>query len=210
MSKNTELTELDCAVNQLAELDLSKNTALGALYCERNQLISLDVSKNTKLTDLSCSGNQLTSLDVSLNTELVELYCQRNQLTTLDVSKNTKLTELCCYNNQIKGDKMLALVNNLPTVTSSDFHAIDTKNGNEQNVITKSQVAIAKGKNWTVYDYNDGDDIEYAGSDDTTGLTAVESGQLTVDSWYSIDSKKLSGEPTKKGVYIKNGRKIVK
>ena len=30
------------------------------------------------------------------------------------------------------------------------------------------------------------------------------------DSWYSIDGRKLSGEPTQKGVYIRNGKKIVK
>ena len=46
--------------------------------------------------------------------------------------------------------------------------------------------------------------------DTTTGLTAVESGQLTVDSWYSIDGVKLQGEPTKKGVYIIKGKKVVK
>ena len=173
-----------------------------------NYLNQGEIAAVTKINVFNRSIGDLKGIEFFM--ELEELDCRQNQLTSLDVSQNTKLTELCCYNNQIKGDKMLALVNNLPTVTSSDFHAIDTKNGNEQNVITKSQVAIAKGKNWTVYDYNDGDDIEYAGSDDTTGLTAVESGLLTVDGWYSIDSKKLSGEPTKKGVYIKNGRKIVK
>ncbi|MBR6456213.1 MAG: polysaccharide deacetylase family protein, partial [Prevotella sp.] len=44
---------------------------------------------------------------------------------------------------------------------------------------------------------------------ETTGLTAVDSGQ-TVDSWYSIDGRKLSGEPTAKGIYIRNGKKVVK
>ena len=51
---------------------------------------------------------------------------------------------------------------------------------------------------------------EYEGSDTPTGLTAVESGQWTVDSWYSIDGKKLQGEPTKKGVYIIKGKKVKK
>ena len=30
------------------------------------------------------------------------------------------------------------------------------------------------------------------------------------ESWYTIDGKRLSGEPTKKGVYIVNGKKVVK
>ncbi|MBQ2498182.1 MAG: hypothetical protein II509_06005, partial [Prevotella sp.] len=28
--------------------------------------------------------------------------------------------------------------------------------------------------------------------------------------WYSVDGVKLNGEPTKKGIYIRNGKKVVK
>ena len=46
--------------------------------------------------------------------------------------------------------------------------------------------------------------------DDATGIKAVDSGQLTVDSgWWTIDGRKLSGKPNTKGVYINNGRKVV-
>ena len=33
--------------------------------------------------------------------------------------------------------------------------------------------------------------------------------QVTSDEWYTIDGQKLSGKPTKKGVYIYNGRAVV-
>ena len=111
---------------------------------------------------------------------------------------------------------MDALVASLPTVSQGYFLVINTKDENEGNVCTKSQVAVAKGKGWKVYDYNGGvydenyEYPEYEGSDTPTGLTAVESGQLTVDSWYSIDGVKLQGEPTKKGVYIIKGKKVKK
>ena len=29
------------------------------------------------------------------------------------------------------------------------------------------------------------------------------------DAWYSLDGRKLDGQPTKKGVYVNNGRKVV-
>ena len=51
------------------------------------------------------------------------------------------------------------------------------------------------------------------GKDDIpTGIGAPlnDNGQLTNDSWYSIDGKRLNSEPTQKGVYIKNGKKVVK
>jgi len=166
----------------------------------------------TALRMLDCCKNQLTSLDVSKNTALTTLECYDNQLTSLDVSKNTKLTYLDCSINQIKGEKMLALVNSLPKVTKGDFGVIDTKNSKEQNVCTKSQVNIAKGKGWTVVDYHGGSEQVYAGSDDTT--TSIDNSRFTIDNsddaWYSLDGKKLQGEPTKKGVYINRGKKVVK
>ena len=167
VSKNTALTRLVCESNQLTSLDVSKNTALTYLSCDHNQLTSLDVSQNTALTTLYCDHNRLTSLDVSKNTALTKLSCYNNPLTSLDVSKNTALTELYCYSNQIKGREMDALVNNLPTVKSGYFYVIDTKDENEGNVCTKSQVAVAKGKGWTVYDYNGwySNKQEYEGSD---------------------------------------------
>lgn len=145
-------------------------------------------------------------------TALTVLDCSANLLTSLDVSKNTALTQqLYCYDNQIKGDKMQTLVESLPTTTNGRFYVINTKSSNEGNVITKAQVTIAKNKGWKVYDINGGSYKEYSGSNDTpTNITAVGGEELTFDSWYSIDGKKLQGEPVTKGIYIKNGKKVVK
>ena len=44
------LTSLNCANNQLPELDISQNTALTYLNCYYNQMTELDVSQNTALT----------------------------------------------------------------------------------------------------------------------------------------------------------------
>ena len=168
VSQNTALRSLNCHYNQLTALDVSKNTALTGLLCSYNQLTALDVSKNAALITLYCNDNQLTSLDVSKNTALTELYCFNNQLTSLDVSKYTALTRLDCYYNQIKGEAMDALVASLPTVSKKSFYVINTKDTNEGNVCTKAQVAVAKGKGWTVYDYNGSyrNRQEYEGSDD--------------------------------------------
>lgn len=176
-----------------------------------NYLNQGEIAAVTKINVFNRSIGDLKGIEFFM--ELEELDCRQNQLTSLDVSQNTKLTELCCYNNQIKGDKMQALVNSLPTVEGEEkgkFYVINTKNENEKNVITKSQVAIAKGKGWTVYDYNGGSAVEYEGSDGTTGIGGVEADGLDKAAWYTLDGKKLSGEPTRKGVYIYKGRKVVK
>ena len=52
--------------------------------------------------------------------------------------------------------------------------------------------------------------IEFLRDNTPTEINAVDSGELTVDSWYTIDGKKLAGEPKEKGIYIRNGRKVIK
>jgi hypothetical protein len=158
---------------------------------------------------LFCYYNQLTSLDVSKNTALLDLQCYDNKLTSLDVSKNTALTCLGCNNNQIKGDKMQALVNSLPTVTNGRFYVIYTKDSDEQNVCTKPQVKIATDKGWKVYDNNGGSPQEYAGSE-VTAIRSIEVSPETKSHWYTLDGKRLSGKPTQKGIYIHNGKIVVK
>ena len=47
------------------------------------------------------------------------------------------------------------------------------------------------------------------GDGDTTGIMEIENGKLNIESWYSLDGRRLNAKPTKKGVYIQNGKKII-
>ena len=150
VSKNTALELLHCSANQLTTLNVSKNTALIELFCSYNQITTLDVSGCTSLDWLSCENNQLTTLDVSGCTSLDWLSCENNQLTSLYVSNNTILTHLSCYRNKIAGEAMDMLIASLPT-SGGRMYMYDNNEGNEGNVCTKSQVAIANTKGWTAY-----------------------------------------------------------
>lgn len=46
------------------------------------------------------------------------------------------------------------------------------------------------------------------GNGDTTGLKAVDSGELTGDSYYDLQGRKVL-KPQRKGVYIKDGQKVI-
>lgn len=49
-------------------------------------------------------------------------------------------------------------------------------------------------------------------SGETTGIGTLDAktGEMTFgDEWFSLDGQKLDGKPTKKGIYINNGRKVV-
>jgi hypothetical protein len=47
-------------------------------------------------------------------------------------------------------------------------------------------------------------------SGETTGIGTLDTktGDITLDGWYTMDGRKLEGKPTKKGLYINNGRKV--
>ena len=48
---------------------------------------------------------------------------------------------------------------------------------------------------------------------DVTGIKAVENehiaGSDETGNWYTLDGRRLSGKPTKRGIYIVNGRKVI-
>ena len=119
-------------------------------------LTSQTVTIRGDLTVLYCYDNQLTALDVSKNTKLTYLNCESNQLTALDVSQNTALTWLDCSGNQIKGEEMTRLVNSLPDrmgMEAGEFTVVQEPSP-ESNRCLKSDVAIAKSKNWNTQKYN--------------------------------------------------------
>ena len=170
VSQNTTLETLGCGINLLTSLDVSQNTMLTELHCQENQLTELDVSKNILLKNLSCYDNQLTSINISGHTALESLRCAGNNLTELDVSGCPALNELICMNNQIRGEAMDALVESLPTVDRGHLGVIN--HIDEQNVMTKSQVAAAKAKGWYVQYNNDRNQWKnYEGSDDPVTFT---------------------------------------
>ena len=46
--------------------------------------------------------------------------------------------------------------------------------------------------------------------DEETGVKAVRNVQFMVNSYYTLDGRKLNGAPSKGGVYINNGKKVIK
>jgi len=47
--------------------------------------------------------------------------------------------------------------------------------------------------------------------DDATGIADVRNkmSDAVTEDWYSLDGRKLQGRPTKKGLYLLNGKKVV-
>lgn len=189
----TELTSLYVNKNSLTTLNISNNKKLQYLYCAENQLTSLDVSNNPELKDLSCRDNNLTSLDVSNHAVLNIINCSGNSLTSLDVSNCPALTSLTCHSNKIRGAAMDNLVNALPTVPSGKKGNLYVNNAqispDLDNVISTSQVAVAKDKNWNVRIQKSSTSYEdYAGAIEISSTNFPDGKFRTIVSGKDVDS----------------------
>lgn len=179
VSAQTALTELNCRNNSIGTLDLTANTALINLYCTNNALTALTLPQSTTVKRVECEKNQLTELDVSHLTGVTVLNCAVNQLTALDMSQNTALMQLKVYSNAIKGAAMTALMNGLRTASPGyKLYIINTAaSPADGNVALVSDVSIATDKNWTVLDWNGGNEQAYAGSEAPAPITFVLSNE---------------------------------
>lgn len=186
ISKNTQLVGLDCSKTLISHIDLSHNTNLSQLICTELELEQLDISNNTMLTSLNCSNNRLSSLDLSKHAKLEFVNVTNNDLTSLDVSAATELYDFYIYDNNISetamGEMMNALADWSSIMYGGYLFVINTTSSREQNVCNKQQVAVAKAKNWSVFDYQDGANYgfnEYEGTD-PSALNTILKDQTSV------------------------------
>ena len=53
--------------------------------------------------------------------------------------------------------------------------------------------------------------VSASGETTAIGTLDTKTGEMTFDSeaWYTLDGVRLSGKPSKKGLYINNGKKVI-
>ena len=69
---------------------------------------------------------------------------------------------------------------------------------------------IARGKAYLHAPFPAGSKLRFVFADESmTGINAVEENLESDAVWYTLDGRKMEGEPTEKGVYIVNGKKVM-
>ncbi|MGB0892067.1 MAG: ELWxxDGT repeat protein [Flavobacteriaceae bacterium] len=101
LSMLTTLEELNCAKNEITNLNIKRNQSLKNLYCENNRLSNLDISDNTHLQTLSFHSNSIEQINITNFLQLETLICRDNMLTSLDISTNSNLHTLSAINNSL-------------------------------------------------------------------------------------------------------------
>lgn len=144
------------------------------LNVDDNHLTSIDLSGNPYLRSLFCANNELEKIDLSTSGYLATFDGHGNRFEAIDFSQNKKLRFVSIDRNRIHGENMTSLLESLPDQSQEQgevkIWVIDTHDEKEQNVCTKSQVAIAKNKNYEVLDWaagaNNRKGIPYEGSEE--------------------------------------------
>ena len=130
----SNLRFLNCAFNELTNLDLSQNSLLNNVMCGFNNIQNLNISQNINLEHLMCLHNPISNIDLTQNINLKTLNCGVMFINELDVSQNLNLDTIHCGYNQISN---LDLSNNQSLIALfcgyNQLESLDVRNGNNIN-----------------------------------------------------------------------------
>lgn len=90
------LQHLDCAYNNITQLDLTNNTQLITLHCEYNNIASLKVNGLNQLTLLYCQGNAFFTPDPVTGNPTSYYFLNLNQCPSLTMMNATNCPNLLC------------------------------------------------------------------------------------------------------------------
>ena len=97
------------------------------------------------------------------------------------------------------------------TIAASTANQTNYAFNGKQFVWVKDAINIGANKAWLSIENANARAINIV-FDETTGLSEelrVKSEEFAPAQWYTVDGRKLQGKPTKKGMYILNGKKVV-
>ena len=138
---------------------------------------------------------------------------------TIDATDNS-------YDNGVSGDTQVRFIGTYKSTTFNDPNFTEDRSIlflGAENTLYYPQSGATIGA-FRVYFKIGEDDVNNArqitafnlnfGSDEQTGINAVANSSLltlhsSLSGWYTLDGRKLSGKPTKSGIYINGGRKVV-
>ena len=90
------------------------------------------------------------------------------------------------------------------STTTVNNYALNGK----QFVWVKNAISIAANKAYLSISNSNARTINLVSDSEATGIRPIDNGQLTIDNWYDLSGRKVA-TPSKKGVYIQNGKKVV-
>ena len=174
-----------------------------------------DIAINGTLNSLVIGKGAFESLDASACPSATQIDCAGNGLESITFAQQGSLTKVSCYSNQLRGKKMREMILSLPDLSKSGTQGeliviFKKSSSGESNVCTKEDVAEATKRGWKVYDYNDNEPIEYAGS--VESVASVENTELQLYPNPASDLVHMEGVAANARValYTMDGRMVLR
>lgn len=152
------LTNLDCAGNNITIIDLTQNIDLTFLNISAmSTLSSIDISQNTALVTFYCGGSSLNSLDLSSNTNLTTFDCNTSSLTSINIANgnNTNISYFKTLSNPnlncIEVDNVGWSSSNWTDIDSWSYFSVDCSVPNAADTVYVNTNATGNndGTSWT-------------------------------------------------------------
>ena len=183
------------------------------------EMITYYKDENLKLEENS--GAQLYTITAVADGKATATELTISPANTAILVKNLSDTETKTFlliPTEETADNVTAYAGFTGTLTAGQIAASTSTQTNyafngKQFVYVKTAIPVAANKAWL--SVNTGEPsarITLVFDDETTGVSEkgiVNSEKFATATWYDLNGRKLNGMPTKKGVYIMNGRKVV-
>ncbi len=95
------------------------------------------------------------------------------------------------------------------TINASDDNTNNYALNGIQFVYVKDAISVKANKCWLEVSTSNARALTIVSDSEATGIRSMDNGQLIMDNWYDLNGRKLNAAPTRKGVYIQNGQKVV-
>lgn len=223
IQSSSAMTTYELGVAELNSSDLSN---ISFLYTPSNDAITLTNGKEGTVTGeyWLTYYNASHAFTADANTKIYKGKLNGGSLTL------TEVTDIAAGQAVILKSTSASVTLTLATSASSNFSGNDLKGG---TTITSGNDAytLSRGNAGTgavgFYKYSgvlkgSKAHLEMPAStsrsfidinDETTGVIELKDGKTedgkSLDSWYSLDGRRLNGKPAQKGIYVKNGKKFI-
>ena len=183
------------------------------------EMITYYKDENLKLEENS--GAQLYTITAVADGKATATELTISPANTAILVKNLSDTETKTFlliPTEETADNVTAYAGFTGTLTATTIPASTATQTNyafngKQFVYVKNSIDVAANKAWLeVGTPNSARTLTIVFDDsNATGLKAIDNGQLIMDNddWYDLNGRKLNAAPKRKGVYIKNGKKVV-
>ena len=175
-----------------------------------NSAADMKVDDNTKVYKATVNGNSLTL------TEMTSGIIKAGQAAILkSTNGNISMTINYADNNDVWTDNDLKGVDATTTIVGSAFdgkYIYTLANESGLGFYKFTGTTLGANKAFLALDavVNNAREFRFSLDDETTAVFDLNNKEESIkNSWYTLDGRKLNGEPKQRGIYVKNGRKII-